>query len=112
MCGDLYCWSCGPAQGNYKCEICGKWSEDGGCDNPQECHDKAEKMYAQLAKDLEKEKELADQYAEEEAKAQAAREEEVHLCPHGKSFLECNACLAADDRHCDEMRERNYFGRF
>jgi len=25
MCGDTYCWSCGPAQGNSKCNICGKW---------------------------------------------------------------------------------------
>ena len=33
MCGDPYCPSCGPAQGNYHCPICGKWSADGGCDH-------------------------------------------------------------------------------
>lgn len=39
MCGDLYCPSCGPAQGNNHCIICGKWSMDGGCDNPKDCAD-------------------------------------------------------------------------
>jgi len=46
MCGDLRCWSCGPAQGNSKCEICGKWDDEGGCDNPKLCRDKLE-LYQQ-----------------------------------------------------------------
>jgi hypothetical protein len=37
MCGDPYCWSCGPAQGNWKCEACGKWTHDGGCEDPMAC---------------------------------------------------------------------------
>jgi len=37
MCGDPYCGSCGPAQGNTKCHYCGAWSADGGCQNPQVC---------------------------------------------------------------------------
>lgn len=37
MCGDTYCRSCGPAQGNVRCPICGVWSFDGGCENPAEC---------------------------------------------------------------------------
>lgn len=37
MCGDPYCWSCGPAQGNSKCPNCGKWAADGGCDDPEAC---------------------------------------------------------------------------
>lgn len=37
MCGDLYCMSCGPAQGNSKCPQCGTWSEDGPCQNPRQC---------------------------------------------------------------------------
>lgn len=37
MCGDTYCYYCGPAQGNYRCEVCGKWAADGGCDDPEEC---------------------------------------------------------------------------
>jgi len=37
MCGDLYCHSCGPAQGNCKCPNCGVWSMDGGCADPVAC---------------------------------------------------------------------------
>lgn len=39
MCGDLYCGSCGPAQGNHKCSGCGKWSMDGPCDDQKKCAD-------------------------------------------------------------------------
>jgi hypothetical protein len=28
MCGDTHCSSCGPAQGNWKCIICGSWADD------------------------------------------------------------------------------------
>lgn len=28
MCGDTCCWSCGPAQGNSRCPICGAWASD------------------------------------------------------------------------------------
>ena len=37
MCGDLYCSSCGPAQGNGKCPACGRWTADGGCVDPAAC---------------------------------------------------------------------------
>lgn len=37
MCGDLYCRSCGPAQGNDRCPFCGAWSADGGCEQPAIC---------------------------------------------------------------------------
>ena len=37
MCGDTYCPSCGPAQGNFKCPHCGCWSADGGCPDPAAC---------------------------------------------------------------------------
>jgi len=37
MCGDTCCSSCGPAQGNSRCSICGAWASDGGCENPQLC---------------------------------------------------------------------------
>lgn len=36
MCGDLCCSSCGPAQGNFKCGACGRWSSE-GCDDPKKC---------------------------------------------------------------------------
>jgi hypothetical protein len=28
LCGDLYCGSCGPAQGNSRCFGCGEWTLD------------------------------------------------------------------------------------
>lgn len=31
MCGDICCASCGPAQGNWRCEICGTIYIDGEC---------------------------------------------------------------------------------
>lgn len=37
MCGDTYCHSCGPAQGNTHCPYCGKWEFDGGCEDPEAC---------------------------------------------------------------------------
>lgn len=37
MCGDLYCGSCGPAQGNGRCGWCGAWALDGGCKDPAAC---------------------------------------------------------------------------
>lgn len=42
MCGDLYCNSCGPAQGNHKCSICGAWSNEGGCKDPDLCEEALE----------------------------------------------------------------------
>jgi len=57
MCGDLYCFSCGPAQGNMKCFICGKWEADGGCDDVAEC---------QRIADEEAQRELEMQYHAEE----------------------------------------------
>ena len=37
MCGDTHCWSCGPAQGVYRCSVCRKWSDDGGCEDRAAC---------------------------------------------------------------------------
>ena len=55
-CGDLYCLSCGPAQGNWQCEVCGKWLFDGGCDNPHECNEKYEKMLKARYEEMEEAK--------------------------------------------------------
>ncbi len=60
MCGDTYCWSCGPAQGNYKCPICGRWSEDGGCEKPAECEVATQKMYDALAEELEAQRGISE----------------------------------------------------
>jgi hypothetical protein len=37
MCGDLRCRSCGPARGNFRCDACGRWADEGGCKNPERC---------------------------------------------------------------------------
>ncbi len=29
LCGDLQCYSCGPAQGNYRCPACNVWADEG-----------------------------------------------------------------------------------
>jgi hypothetical protein len=50
MCGDIRCSSCGPAQGNSRCQVCGKWLDDGGCDNPDECAKKSAEMDEAYAK--------------------------------------------------------------
>lgn len=34
MCGDIQCPSCGPAQGNSRCEECGAWGDEGCQHNP------------------------------------------------------------------------------
>jgi len=49
MCGDPYCSSCGPAQGNFKCPHCGVWSADGGCMNPAECAEADRKWCDEMA---------------------------------------------------------------
>ena len=36
MCGDTHCPSCGPAQGNSRCRICGTWADDGDCEHIDE----------------------------------------------------------------------------
>lgn len=44
MCEDLYCQWCGPAQGNCRCPICGRWSDEGGCDDPTKCEEECKKV--------------------------------------------------------------------
>lgn len=36
MCGDIQCSSCGPAQGNYRCPVCGIWADEGCACTPEE----------------------------------------------------------------------------
>jgi len=68
MCGDICCPSCGPAQGNHRCLVCGAWASD-GCENPEECA-------AKLPAAIEAER------AADEAMAQAIIEEEQFLREH------------------------------
>ena len=55
ICGDMQCWSCGQAQGNNKCFICGRWDDEGGCKRPELCR---EEMIALEKQDQEQEEEL------------------------------------------------------
>lgn len=61
LCGDLYCGSCGPAQGNIKCFVCGVWSMDGGCADPDKCADTEEKIMEQMDRDEEEMARYADE---------------------------------------------------
>jgi len=63
MCGDPYCSSCGPAQGNYKCWYCGSWSEDGGCKNPAKCEEEGKRHQQEMAQDIEWERDNAEAIA-------------------------------------------------
>ena len=78
LCGDLCCPSCGPAQGNWRCPICGTWtsevcehiSEDGNL--KQEFHEQARKLEEErraeeeMAKAWEEEARLASEFWAEE----------------------------------------------
>ena len=37
LCSDPECCFCGPFYGNDFCEQCGRWSGEGGCENPAAC---------------------------------------------------------------------------
>lgn len=58
MCGDTYCPSCGPAQGNAKCPWCGCWEADGGCQRPDFCAEREREAIAQEIEMLR----IADQW--------------------------------------------------
>lgn len=67
MCGDLCCSSCGPAQGNHRCENCGKWSMDGGCDDPAACAEACRLANEAMAKEYEAMEKAEAEYEELEA---------------------------------------------
>jgi hypothetical protein len=52
MCGDTCCPSCGPAQGNWKCPLCGAWASD-GCDHVYEDSESALAIRPEWAADAE-----------------------------------------------------------
>lgn len=59
LCGDIYCHSCGPAQGNIQCEMCGSWSQDGGCNDVAACSKAQRELDDRLAADIEESNKLA-----------------------------------------------------
>jgi hypothetical protein len=63
MCGDLYCLSCGPAQGNGRCNECGAWDDDGGCVDPRACEAADRARARGEAEAIRIENELALEYA-------------------------------------------------
>jgi hypothetical protein len=75
MCGDICCWSCGPAQGNWKCPICRAWAsegcehvDEGGADVKPEfkaAADEAARQEAEAESKLAEELEEAERLAEE-----------------------------------------------
>ena len=72
LCGDICCPYCGPAQGNVRCEVCGRWASDGGCVDPEACERTIQGWIE------EDEREMLDDMIEaeqREMKEQAEREE-------------------------------------
>ena len=57
LCGDPYCASCGPAQGNSKCPNCGAWEWDGGCVDPELC---AERLRERADAEVEQLREIEE----------------------------------------------------
>ena len=73
MCGDICCWSCGPAQGNYKC-FCGKWASD--CeDHFDEDGTFKPEFQAEADAAAAAEREADDAYAREMAELEARADE-------------------------------------
>ena len=63
MCGDVCCSSCGPAQGNFRCVVCGAWASE-GCQDPDRCErERPAAEEAQRRMDLEYCVEMAVQLA-------------------------------------------------
>lgn len=68
MCGDLCCGSCGPAQGNWRCIICGQWASE-GCRHIRKTGRNADKTY------LKRYQKQADHLQQQEAEAERQEEE-------------------------------------
>lgn len=65
MCGDICCRSCGPAQGNNRCDVCGRWDSDGGCESPELCREAGLTADQQYAEQMAEWAEIEKQYAAE-----------------------------------------------
>jgi hypothetical protein len=53
LCGDICCPSCGPAQGNWQCPVCGRWASE-GCDHIDPYSELLKPEYQQQVDDLER----------------------------------------------------------
>lgn len=66
LCGDTHCSSCGPAQGNWKCPVCGTWADD-GCDHTPE------EMAAAESEEMRREAMDIEDFLDEQTKTTAAK---------------------------------------
>lgn len=62
MCGDTQCPSCGPAQGNWRCPICGAWADD-GCEHIGEDGEIKPEFQAQVAEIARQQAQADEDYA-------------------------------------------------
>lgn len=59
MCGDTHCPSCGPAQGNWKCILCGSWADD-CCEHILESGNYKPEFIPQVEAEVERERLAAE----------------------------------------------------
>ena len=65
LCGDICCPSCGPAQGNTRCELCRVWATD-GCEHVSRRTGQYKKQYRKQIEALHQyENDLEDQWSRE-----------------------------------------------
>ena len=82
MCGDLECWSCGPAQGNFHCPVCGKWATS-GCEHlVEETGELKPEFRAQAEENARLE------YEAEEAMAQSYRDDAEMAARHAEELAQ------------------------
>jgi hypothetical protein len=65
MCGDTCCPSCGPAQGNSRCGICGEWASEGCIHYDEETNDYKPEFKAKAEEMAKREAEEMNQWYEE-----------------------------------------------
>ena len=100
MCGDLYCFSCGPAQGNYQCS-CGSWTldiEEDECHKSCEAHEAMAYSEEEIYRDaVELEREPTDKELRESV--QFCAEIERLLLLHYKVCEDCRIRDTKDEEY-------------
>lgn len=99
MCGDIYCGSCGPAQGNYRCPICGKWSADEGTDEACVCTEEEIRKFDEEEARIQQEMDEAERALEEaeEAERRAESRRQAGLERWARHYDELNGAPENDD---------------
>jgi len=89
MCGDYYCRSCGPAQGNGQCQVCYAWSADGGCDDVKACAKEGDKQ----DKEMERQFRLEEKYIKQHESGKHGTKEPIELGVCGQiRYGNCDKC--------------------